>query len=322
MRSRFQARRRLTSRTSRRRRYQRARTARPRPSRARWRCVRPCPRRPPAAPAARRSRSRAGRSCRAATTTGLRRPSRIAPPTPSGSSSVRRPPSLPRISRPPTLDTAARADPRADRAGERLHGRLEHLERHVAGEAVGHDHVDGRARQVEALHVAGEVERALGEPVVGGEHLGGALARLLADRQQADARPLDAHAGLHEAGAHVGELHEVLGARLHARAGVQQQHGPVGDRQQHGERGPEDAPDALDRDGAGGERGPGRAGRDERLGAPVGDGGGRLHDRGLLARAHGGHRLVAGLDALGRVDDLRALARPGELRLRAEQQDG
>ena len=48
----------------------------------------------------------------------------------------------------------------ADRPGHGLGRALQHLQRHVPGEAVGHDHVGSRAGDVEALHVPHEVERA------------------------------------------------------------------------------------------------------------------------------------------------------------------
>ena len=98
------------------------------------------------------------------------------------------------------------------------------------------------AREVEALDVAGEVERALGEPLVRREHRRACpcpTPRRPTAAPRAGAR-CRTH-GLHEAGAHVGELDEVLGARLDAGAGVEQQHRAAGHRQQHGQRRPEDA---------------------------------------------------------------------------------
>ena len=63
------------------------------------------------------------------------------------------------------------------------------------------------------------------------------LPGLLAVREQADLRALDAVDGLHEGGAHVGELDQVLGADLVVGAGVEQQDRAARDRQQRGDRG-------------------------------------------------------------------------------------
>ncbi len=257
------------------------------------------------------------------TTTGLRSPSRIAPPTFSGSRSSRSLPSLPRISRPPRLDIDPRPHALADLARHHLHRALEHLQRHVAGEAVGHDHVGAGVRKVEALQVPHEVEPALGDALVRGEHAGRALARLLAHRQEAHGGPLDPDHRLHEARAHVRELDEVLGAHLHARAGIEQEHGPAGDRHQDRQRRAVDALDALDRQGRGGQRRAGAAGGHERVCPAVAHRGGSLDDRGVALRADRGHRLLARLDGLGRVHDLGARAGgPGDLSRRAEQQYG
>ena len=93
-----------------------------------------------------------------ATTATPRRPSRIAPPVASGSSSRRRPPSAGRKSRPPRaatgFDRAASPTARANR----LRGSLERLQRDVAGEPVGDDDVGRVAQQVAALDVADEFD--------------------------------------------------------------------------------------------------------------------------------------------------------------------
>ena len=157
-----------------------------------------------------------------------------------------------------------------------------------------------RAGQVEALDVAHEVEAAgLLDPLARGEHVGRALARLLAHREEAHPWPLLAVHGLHEAGPHVGELDEVLGPRLDAGAGVEQQHGPARDREQHGQRGPVYPAQALDLQGGGGERRAGAAGGHERLGAALGHRAGGLDDRGVRLRADGLGRILVAADVSG-----------------------
>ena len=69
---------------------------------------------------------------------------------------------------------------------EQIHDRpLEQLQRDVAREAVGDDHVGGAAQQVAALGVAGEVEAALAQQRVRVERQRVALLVLLADREEA-----------------------------------------------------------------------------------------------------------------------------------------
>jgi hypothetical protein len=140
------------------------------------------------------------------------------------------------------------ADRVADRARQGLGGCLEHLQGDVPGEAVGHDHVGARGGKVEALDVPDEVEAAARQPLVRGQHVRRALPGLLPHAQEAHPGPLDPVHGGHEACAHVGELHEVLGTHLDAGARVEQQHVTVRERQQHRERRPEDAADAPDRE--------------------------------------------------------------------------
>src|SRR5436190_2370762 len=75
----------------------------------------------------------------------------------------------------------------ANRAGHGRRGALHELERDVAGEAIGHDDVGDPLRHVAALDVADEVERAVRQPGMRGDHVFGALVGLLAVREQADA---------------------------------------------------------------------------------------------------------------------------------------
>ena len=127
---------------------------------------------------------------------------------------------------PAGLRARARRRRLAHRAQQRVRGPLHHLEEHVAGEAVGHDHVGLARADREALDVAGEgrapsaapasaacAARTSSVPFVGSVAVG----------QQRDARALEPDHGLHERRAHVRELDEVLGPHLDVRAAVEQQ---------------------------------------------------------------------------------------------------
>ena len=132
-----------------------------------------------------------------------------------------------------------RPEPGRPGAGERLAqlpggeagGALERLQGHVAGEAVGHDHVDLAGQQVAALDVAGEADRQAAVRRVGVEQLIGApgqlvaLARLGADGEQADPRLGDAEGGLRVGHAELGELDQHLRLGVGDRARVEQQRG-------------------------------------------------------------------------------------------------
>ena len=68
--------------------------------------------------------------------------------------------------------------------------------------------------QVLALHVAREVEVRAVEELSRPLDAGIALALLLADREEGDARSLDPEGALGEEGAHPGVLGQVLGSRV------------------------------------------------------------------------------------------------------------
>ena len=192
-----------------------------------------------------------------------------------------------------------------DRPGQFLRRALHHLQRDVAGEAVGDDDVDLRRRQVAALDVAGEVDpRRLGEDPVRLDDLRPSLARLLADREQADRRLVHVlHRG-GEGGAEEGELDQVLGADLDVGADVEEEHRFPRRRDRHRERRPLHAFEALQAEGGGGHRRPGRAEADHRRGVAVGDVGGGAHHRGLLALAHRVDGVVVVADPFGGRHDL------------------
>ena len=144
--------------------------------------------------------------------------------------------------------------------------------------------------------------------------------RLRAVGQQPDAGHLHAEHRARERGAHERELHEVLPARLGARADVEQCHRVPRNRQRDRERRAVDAARALDVEGAGRERRAGRAGAHERLRPTLGDRPRRLHDRGLRRRAGGAHGILGLRDRDRRVDDLDARRRLAERFGGAEQQ--
>ncbi len=203
----------------------RARRDQRRPRAAAPRCARPRrPRRsgPQGEP---RWRFPRPRSCRGRRRRRPRRPSRIAPPVVSGWSSRRRPPRAGRISRPPRAASGLeRAASRIAR-GDGLRRALHQLQRDVAGKAVGDDDVGRAGRKVAPLDVAGELDPlGPGEDLVGLGHLLATLAGLLADREQADPRSLDAEHGLAEGGAKESELDQVLGAHLDVGADVEEEH--------------------------------------------------------------------------------------------------
>ena len=221
---------------------------------------------------------------------------------------------------PAGLGARARHRRLAHRAQQRVRRPFHDLQEDVAGEAVGDDHVRRARADREALHVAGERElHAAGERGVGGDDVLGALGRLGAVGQQRDARARDAHHRLHERGAHVRELDELLGPHVDVRAAVEQQERAPGNGHEHGERRAVDAARSFHVKQAGGERGAGRAAGDQRVGAPVGDGTHGLHDRGVRRVADGAGRIRGLRDRDGRVDH-RDAGRGSDLRRRSEDE--
>jgi hypothetical protein len=133
----------------------------------------------------------------------------------------------------------ARPRERAAQFGRREpHRPFERLQRHVAGEPVGDDHVDSAGHQIAALDVPGEAERqraALrfrGEQFVraAGQHV--SLAGLGADGQQSDLRRRDPERDLGVGHAELPELDEHLRLGVGGRARVDE-HRVVRVRRQH-----------------------------------------------------------------------------------------
>jgi hypothetical protein len=216
----------------------------------------------------------------------------------------------------------ARLRRRADGSQQRVHRALHRLQRDVAGEAVADDHVGGAGPEREALDVADEVEVARGgELGVGGHDVARAARRLLAVGEQRHTRALEPVDRLHEGGAHMRELDEVLGPHLDVGADVEQQERRLGGRHHDRQRRTVDAPRAPDLEEAGGQHRAGRAAGDERVRPTRRDRPDGLDDRGLR-RGTDGTGGVGGLGDRHRgVDDLDAGRRVAEPRRRAEQQD-
>ncbi len=152
-----------------------------------------------------------------------------------------------------------------------------------------------------------------------------ALALLLADREQRDARVRDVHHALGEDGAHPRVLGQVLGRGVGVGADVEQQ-----ERHRAGqldrERRPVDAGQRAEDQLAGGEARPGVAGRHDGVGLPVLDELGGDADGALLLARERPRRVLVHPHDLGAVDEPdvgRGVA--GELaheRLVADEDDG
>ena len=178
------------------------------------------------------------------------------------------------------------------------HGPLQRLQGDVAGEPVGDHHVHLGGHDVAALHVANPLRLhrdgpfAAVEPVEDLLHEGVALARLLADGQQPHPGALDPEpvAGVHRA--HLGELHQPLGAALGVGPGVEQSGGQPGGGGYGGGYGrAADSPDPTHPQEGGGHGRAGVAGRHHGRRPPGADRLGRPHQRRVL---HGPHA-AAGL---------------------------
>jgi len=118
---------------------------------------------------------------------------------------------------------------------------LERLQRHVPGEAVGHDHVELAGQQVAAFHVAREAEREGAVRRVAGQQLVRApgelvpLARLGPDREQPHLGRGHAQRGLRVGHAELAELDEHLRLGVGGRARVDEYRAARAGRQHHGE---------------------------------------------------------------------------------------
>ncbi len=190
---------------------------------------------------------------------------------------------------------------------------LDRLERDVAGEAVGHDDVEGAGEDVGALGVAGEAAaRGRERLVVGQRHLG-ALGLLGAVAEQAHARLGHAQHGAGVGAAHLRELHDHVRAHVGVGAHVEKDGraaGDAGERQR--ERGALDALEAADAEGRRREDGAGGAGGEEAVRLARAHGGGGADDARVLLGAHGLGRVLGHRDDLGGDQRAGALMGGGE----------
>ena len=203
-------------------------------------------------------------------------------------------------------DLAARG--RLDRLAQAADGgrdsALERLQGHVPGEAVADDHVGRAVQEVAALDVPDEAKRARLEQRMGFTDELVALLRLLADREERDGRALDLERVLGEDGAHVGELEQVLGARVGVGARVEQHARAVRARERDRDRRTMDSGKPADLDEPRGQESAGVAGRERHVGLALLDGATGREERAVALGAHGVPGLLVHLDLLVGVDDL------------------
>ncbi len=124
---------------------------------------------------------------------------------------------------------------------------LERLQRHVPGEAVGHDHVELASQQVTALHVAREAQRKRAVRRIAGQQLMCAPGELVplswlgADGQQPDPGCGHAQGQLRVGDTKLAELDEHLGLGVGGRARVDQHRAARAGRQHDRESWPQHA---------------------------------------------------------------------------------
>ena len=133
------------------------------------------------------------------------------------------------------------------------------------------------------------------------------LLRLLADREQAHAGPVDVEHLLREDRAHVAELEQVLGACLRVGARVDEDGGAVPGGDHDRDAGAEDARQAAYVEQARGQHGAGVPRRDDGVGFSVADRAHGAHERGVRLAADDLGGLVVHLDDLARDDVLEAV---------------
>jgi hypothetical protein len=201
---------------------------------------------------------------------------------------------------------------------------LEELDHDVAGHRIGHHDVGEVGDKVLALDVpdetqAGDVEqlgRSLDSQV--------ALALLLADGQEGDARLRNAHDALREDRAHPRELHQVLRRGIRVGADVEEDERPAGADHLDGKRRAIDTRQPPDSQNGGRHGRAGVARGHDRVGPPDLDEVARHRDRRVLLLAQGEGGVLMHLDDLARRNDLdvrRELARDlGDPRAVADEQ--
>ena len=180
---------------------------------------------------------------------------------------------------------------------------LEELDHDVAEHGVADDDVGHVGGQVLALDVALEMEVGRVEQLGGALDAGVALALLLADRQERDARLGDPQHALGEDRAHPRVLDEVLGRRIGVGADVEEDHRALRGDHLDGERRAIDAGQPAEAQDRGGHPGAGVTGGHDRVGLAVLDQVDRDEDRRVLLLAQRQRRMLVHADDLGRMDD-------------------
>ncbi len=167
-------------------------------------------------------------------------PTMVTPATPSSGAPPYSEASMRRRKRRITSAGRQRSEARRDGAGQLGFGELDQpladLQRDVAGEAVAHDDVRLTAVNIPCLDVADERQRRGLEQRWASRVSSLPFRRFFTNRQQPDARRLDAEGNAREDVAHHPELQEVLRPAFDARAHVKQDRGPFPRRDGGGER--------------------------------------------------------------------------------------
>jgi len=147
---------------------------------------------------------------------------------------------------------------------------FQRLQRHVPGEAVGHDHVDLPGQQVTAFHVAREGQRERAVRRIGGQQLVGPPGELVAlagfgpDGEQPHPRGADAERELGVGHPELAELHEHLRLGVGGGPGVDEHRAAGPGRQHHGQPWPRHVGQRPQPQPGGGDHAGGRAGRHHR----------------------------------------------------------
>jgi hypothetical protein len=147
---------------------------------------------------------------------------------------------------------------------------FQRLQRHVPGEAVGHDHVDLPGQQVTALHVAREGQRERAVRRIGGQQLVGPPGELVAlagfgpDGEQPHPRGADPQRELGVGHPELAELHEHLRLGVGGGPGVDEHRAAGPGRQHHGQPRPRHVGQRPQPQPGGGDHAGGRAGRHHR----------------------------------------------------------
>jgi hypothetical protein len=147
---------------------------------------------------------------------------------------------------------------------------FQRLQRHVPGEAVGHDHVDLPGQQVTAFHVAREGQRERAVRRIGGQQLVGPPGELVAlagfgpDGEQPHPRGTDAERELGVGHPELAELHEHLRLGVGGGPGVDEHRAAGPGRQHHGQPRPRHVGQRPQPQPGGGDHAGGRAGRHHR----------------------------------------------------------